>query len=274
MKCSFGVASCARMSSARMPPAHEEERGSWRCRGSRSACGRRRDQPAGERGRGSTARGRDTRSTLTATRANLLLQVGEERVHLPRRSSRSRPAASGPCRSRTIVSRLSLFWMIALLAMVGPIAALALRPWHLAQTPSNSCLPRSDVRGLCARLSDEPAVEFAGGTPATVAVIFACWIPQNSAHWPVNVPGFVDLEPGVVRLAGDGVDLPAEGGDPPAVDHVVLGRGHLERDGAVDRARIVSIAITPFGYVILPVELLALDVHRSSGPAAPAAGRP
>ena len=81
--------------------------------------------------------------------------------------------------------------MIALLAMFGPIPPWPRSPWHLAHTPLNSCAPRSDVPASCARACAESQLSNSrAGTAWTVAVIAACWIPQNSAHWPLYVPGF------------------------------------------------------------------------------------
>ena len=64
------------------------------------------------------------------------------------------------------------------------------------------------------------------------------------------MPGRIGLEPRLVRRARDRVELAAERGDPPGVDHVEVGRGDVELDRLADRARAaLSTAMTPFGYV-------------------------
>ncbi len=155
-----------------------------------------------------------------------------------------------------------MFWMIALLAMFGPIPPWPRSPWHLAQTPLNSCAPRSDGPGfLRARLSGQPAVEFAGGNRLDGRGHRRVLDPAELGALALVRPQLLDFVPGVVRMARDRVDLPAQRGDPPAVDHVVLGRGHLDAYRAVDRRahrvdRDHAVRVRD-----LPVELLALDVH-------------
>ena len=50
-----------------------------------------------------------------------------------------------------------------------------------------------------------------------------CWMPQNSAHWPMYVPTSSGGEAQVVDLSRDRVLLARELRDPEAVDHVVGG---------------------------------------------------
>ena len=98
--------------------------------------------------------------------------------------------------------------------------------------------------------------------------MFAWLRPHSSAHWPVKtVPGELgrDLEPGVVRVARDGVELAAELRDPPRVrdvlgvdverhrrvhrdDHLLVGERRVQR-------RVVAVA----GVRVAPDVLLAVD---------------
>src|SRR5581483_1247345 len=69
--------------------------------------------------------------------------------------------------------------------------------------------------------------------------------------------GAADLEPRVVRPAGDRVDLPAEGGDPPAVCDV--GRDDVEPHDLVHRDDELVDRDAAARVVELPVELVRLD---------------
>jgi hypothetical protein len=60
------------------------------------------------------------------------------------------------------------------------------------------------------------------------------WSDAAQLHAAAVVDTFgLGPEPGLVQAAGDGVDLFAEGGDGPGVDHVVA--GHDQTDGGIDR---------------------------------------
>jgi len=71
----------------------------------------------------------------------------------------------------------------------GPMSPSPSKPWHLAQAASNVSLPREEVPPACAAASppshDSKA---AGSITSTVVRMTACWMPQNSAHWPAKVP--------------------------------------------------------------------------------------
>ena len=60
----------------------------------------------------------------------------------------------------------------------------------------------------------------ARGSATTTKAMFACWSPQNSAHWPRKTPRWSASKTTVVRPARDHVDLPVELRHPEAVDHV------------------------------------------------------
>ena len=149
-----------------------------------------------------------------------------------------------------MVSRLSLFRMIALVAMSGPIPPLPLRPWHLAQTPLNSCSPRSDVPSACACASAESQLSNCpAGTASTVAVIAACWIPQNSAHWPMYLPGLAISNHVWFGWPGMASILPPSAGIHQLWITSSSGAVTSSLTGRFTGARMVSIAMTPFGYV-------------------------
>ena len=58
-------------------------------------------------------------------------------------------------------------------------------PWHFAQAPAYVSSPRSDVPASWASASSSSQLSNSSrGSASTCAVIAACWIPQNSAHWP------------------------------------------------------------------------------------------
>jgi hypothetical protein len=84
--------------------------------------------------------------------------------------------------------------------------------------------------------------------------------PAELCALPGERPWLLHLEPGVVRVPRDGVDLAAECGDPPTVDDVVQRRGDLEPHRTVhgDAHRVdCNYAV---GIRELPVELPPLDV--------------
>ena len=105
------------------------------------------------------------------------------------------------------------------------------RTWHLAQTPSKISLPRSALRLLLRRVSAaSQRVELgSAASTSTVRVICACWIPQSSAHLPVEDAGLRRPGTRCVRPArGSRRILPPSCGHPPAVDDVAVGRGDLQ----------------------------------------------
>ena len=74
------------------------------------------------------------------------------------------------------------------LKIVGPMSPWPARPWHFAHTPTNVSLPRPAAEACRSRTQ---ASYSAWGSTSTCAIIAACWMPQNSAHWPRKVPSFV-----------------------------------------------------------------------------------
>jgi hypothetical protein len=77
--------------------------------------------------------------------------------------------------------------------------------------------------------------------------------------------GLGDLEPGVVRVARDGVELAAELGDPPGVGDVlrddVQGHRRVRRDHhLLVRERVVERVVVPVGIRVPPDVLLAVDL--------------
>ena len=105
------------------------------------------------------------------------------------------------------------------------------RPWHLPHAPMNVSSPRPSPRAR----SSSHASYSARGSASTDAVILACWIPQSSAHCPLKTPARCALNQVWLTRARDRVDLAAELGDPPGVDHVPVRRRHVELHVRADR---------------------------------------
>src|SRR5262249_25734615 len=89
--------------------------------------------------------------------------------------------------------------------------------------------------GLRTCLSGEPAVELICRDGLHRGSHRRVLDPAELCALSRERPRLVHLEPGVVRMAGDGVDLAAERRNPPAVDHVVGRRADVEPDRPADR---------------------------------------
>ena len=131
----------------------------------------------------------------------------------------------------------------------------------MAQTPSHVSSPSAAPSALWSarRSASQASNSLRLACTSTDASMFACSRPQSSAHWPVYTPGSSASNHVSLTVPGDGVDLPAERGDPPGVDDVVVRCGHLERDRdaggsahRVDRDHAVRV-------LVLPVELASHD---------------
>ena len=83
------------------------------------------------------------------------------------------------------------------------------RPWHFAQTPTKVSLPRAAVEPC--RSATQASYSLWGST-STCAIIAACWMPQNSAHWPSKVPSFDGVKVIVFFLPGIASSLPPSAG--------------------------------------------------------------
>ena len=96
---------------------------------------------------------------------------------------------------------------------------------------STACLFASPI----ACLWSASQVSYSPGVTTRTRAVMSAWLrPHSSAHWPLySSPARGRLEPRVVAVAGDGVELAAELRDPPGVDDV--GRLDVEHDGRVRR---------------------------------------
>ena len=142
-----------------------------------------------------------------------------------------------------------------------PVGALAVEPVALRARPLPELLTeRRRAVGLLRAPLLEPGVELRGrqhlGGRGHLRVVDAAEL----GALPGEDAGALGPEPRLVDGAGDRVDLAAERGDPPRVDHVPVGRRHAQLDRAslgdaepVDRDHAVRVAV-------LPHELRALDV--------------
>src|SRR3954469_1096052 len=254
---SLGVASCARMRMARTPAAtnhmidvamYRIPIRLWSTVTSQPAT-RPLFQPTGYGASHLPA----TRLPLSLGVVDVLLHVGGERVELrfgPRVADRRhRPLRAGEAVTHDPDERLRLAE-----ERVGedrrPVAALPEVPvaggaHAVPDLPADRLVPGREVvlvgpPGPCLHGRGHRGVE---GTAELGALAL--------------IAARIRLEPGVVRPAGDRLDLAAECRDPPAVDHVR--RDDLEVDDRAggdverpDRARAVRI-------VVLPVVLVAFD---------------
>ena len=248
MKCSFGVASCARISSARTPPATKKTRLVADVEDPDPLVVDVVSQLA-TRPRVQADADTDV-SALAATR-----RLPRRSASAGTRSSRSicaslqscRPAASSSAplpeqRRRAPPGRRAS----GLPAIGGPMSPWPARPWHFAQTPSNVSLP--SACGSRAALREPARRTRPGGSDLDRRRASArAGAPQSSAQRPGTRRASSRLEPRVVRPARDRVDLAAERGHPPAVDRR---RPSDDRRASTTRptgTRSVSTAIAPFG---------------------------
>src|SRR3954471_22261433 len=244
-KCSFGVASCARMSSAMIPPPAKKTSAVtmymtpirlWS-----TVTSHRATRPL-----------RQLTATAARSLVDVRLRVRDERVDLvvrPRVADRRHQAASfahDRCERRLlredrVRAQGGTVPAFALHAVAGRARALELRAAELGAR-RRGCelrLVLGGVEGDDARL--HLRVERAA----------------DEAAVPLVRPGPVDLEARVVDAAGNRLELAAELRDPEAVDHVAGhdGQAHLRSDRDVERVD----RLRPVRIVELPVELMPLD---------------
>ncbi len=128
--------------------------------------------------------------------------------------------------------------------MAGPMSPSPSNPWHLAQTASHSCRPRSvsEIRAC----SWSQALKAASSTTFTRVYMTACWIPQNSAHWPSHVPVRFGLKRRTLVRPAIASSLPVSAGT-----HQLWLTSWVMSSSATVRptgTRSSSNEIAPFGY--------------------------
>ena len=121
-----------------------------------------------------------------------------------------------------------------------------IKPWHLAQTPRSLAeLPRAGA--LCCAPLREPGGELGFGHDLDrgehLRVLEPAQLGALAREPPVSRPGTRSRS-----RSGNRVDLAPERRNPPRVDDVRVRAVTARRTGTPASARIVSIAITPFGY--------------------------
>ena len=140
-------------------------------------------------------------------------------------------------------------------------------PWHFAQAPRTSPRRASDVPSSCALglLPRATASNSSRGSASTSARHRGVLDSAELRALAAVDTGRLGVEPRLVRDARDRVELAAERGDPPRVDHVEVRRGDLEPDGPADgRAQLVdrdhAVRVRE-----VPVEAVALHLHVDAG---------
>src|SRR5438067_1616503 len=266
-KCSFGVASCERMRSARIPPAtnHMSDVAMyripirlWSTVTSQLAM-RPLFQPTGY-----------TASDLAATcrsqwrgLVDVLLHVGDERGDLGVRPAladgRHRALRAGEAVLEDSLQS-ALLREEGVVGDRGPVAALA----EVAVAGRADAAPLLLPERLPSGRGDVVLVRLlrlGHDRREHRRVIDAAELRALA----LVAAGLIRLEPEVVRVAWDGLNLAAERRDPPAVDDVR--RDHIEIDDGTGRHVQRTDRASPSRVVELPVVLMALDrdVNRIAG---------